>query len=156
MQNSPDNPDVLHGFGDYTDAELLEQSQFNAQALLMAGVLALGEDDAMLDTWIAGVAEVMARGWDTTREWSSAEVLDALLTNYRTYGGWVVEADFDGPYCAAIVADIPDVELAEALGATDREADVLFRIGEQVVARLGRTMRWEREAESGDVNIIVT
>ena len=156
MANQPDNPDVVHGFGDYTDAELLEQSQFNAQALLMAGVLALGDDDAMLETWIAGVAEVMSRGWDTTREWTSAEILDALLTNYRTYGGWVVEVDFEGPYAAAIVADIPDVELAEALGATDREADALFRIGEQIVSRLGRMMRWERDPESGDVNIIVT
>lgn len=156
MVDSPNNPDITHGFGDYTDEELLEQSQYNAQALLMAGVLALGDDDAMLDTWIAGVAEVMSRGWDTSRDWTSAEVLDALLTNYRTYGGWVVESDFNDRHSAAIIADIPDVELAEALGATDREADVLFRIGEQIVSRLGRTMRWERDAESGDVNIIVS
>lgn len=156
MVDSPNDPDILHGFAEYTDEEFLEQSQFNAQALLMAGVLALGDDDAMLETWIAGVAEVMARGWDTSREWTAAEVLDGLLTNYRTYGGWVVESDLGEPHAAAIVADIPDVELAEAIGATDREADVLFRIGEQIVARLGRRMRWERDADSGDVNIIVS
>lgn len=156
MVDSPNDPDILHGFSEYTDEELLEQSQFNAQALLMAAVLALGDDDAMVETWIAGVAEVMARGWDTSREWSAAEVLDGLLTNYRTYGGWVVEADLGAPHAAAIVADIPDMELAEAIGATDREADVLFRIGEHITQKLGRRMRWERNADTGDVSIIVT
>ena len=156
MVDSPNDPDILHGFSEYTDEELLEQSQFNAQALLMAAVLALGDDDAMVETWIAGVAEVMARGWDTSREWSAAEVLDGLLTNYRTYGGWVVEADLRAPHAAAIVADIPDMELAEAIGATDREADVLFRIGEHITQKLGLRMRWERNADTGDVSIIVT
>lgn len=149
-------PDIIHGHDVYTDEELLELSQFNAQALLMAGVLAIGDDDDVLATWIEGVAEVMVRGWDTDREWSSIEVLDALLTNYRTYGGWVVEVDFGDPHSAAIVADIPDVELAETIGATDREADVLFRMGEHIAAHLGRKLRWERSTESGDVSIIVS
>lgn len=149
-------PDIIHGHGAYTDAELLELSQFNAQALLMSAVLAIGDDEEVLETWIQGVAEVMTRGWDLTREWSPAEVLDALLTNYRTYGGWIVEVDFNERHPAAIVADIPDVELAETIGATDREADVLFRIGANIAAYLGRTMHWERDTKSGDVSIIVS
>lgn len=149
-------PDIIHGHNDYTDAELLELSQFNSQAFLMAGVLAIGDDDEVLETWVQGVAEVMTRGWDTSREWSSAEVLDALLTNYRTYGGGIVEVDFNEPHSAAIVADIPDVELAETIGATDREADVLFRIGQHIASHLGRVLHWERNQETGDVSIIVT
>lgn len=149
-------PDIVHGHGDYTEAELLELSQFNAQAFLMAGVLAIGDDDAVLETWIQGVAEVMTRGWDVDRQWSSAEILDALLTNYRTYGGWIVEVDFGDPRSAAIVADIPDMDLAETIGATDYEADVLFRIGAHIAKYLGRTMHWQRDAESGDVSIMVS
>lgn len=149
-------PDIVHGHGAYTDSELLELSQFNAQALLMAGVLAIGDDDETLDTWIQGVAEVMTRGWDLTREWSPAEVLDALLTNYRTYGGWIAEVDFGDPHSAAIVTDIPDVALAEMIGATDREADVLFRIGEHIATHLGCKLHWKRDPESGDVSIIVS
>lgn len=149
-------PDIIHGHDAYTDSELLELAQFNSQAFLMAGVLAIGDDDGVLETWVQGVAEVMTRGWDLDREWSPAEVLDALLTNYRTYGGWIMEVDFNEPHSAAIVADIPDVELAEMIGATDREADVLFRIGEHIATALGRKLRWERSAESGDVSIIVT
>lgn len=149
-------PDIVHGHDVYTDAELLELSQYNAQALLMAGVLAIGDDEEVLETWIQGVAEVMTRGWDTDRNWTSTEVLDALLTNYRTYGGWIVEVDFGYLHSAAIVADIPDMELAETIGATDAEADALFRIGSHIAAHLGRTMRWQRDAKSGDVSIIVS
>ncbi|MCO5214927.1 MAG: hypothetical protein M9953_08155 [Thermomicrobiales bacterium] len=156
MTDPREQRDVLDVLTDFTDEELLELSQMNAQALLMAGVLALGDDDAVLDTWIEGVAEVMSRGWDTTRDWAADEIMDALLTNYRTYGGWVIEADLEEKRAAAIVADIPDVTLAESLGATDREADVLFRIGEVIVRRLGRRMLWKRQDDSGDVNIIIT
>lgn len=156
MSASRNEPDIVHGHDAYTDEELLELSQFNAQALLMAAVLAIGDDEKVLQTWIEGVGEVLSRGWDLEQEWTSAEVLDALLTNYRTYGGWVVETDFGDPHSAAIVADIPDIELAESIGATDREADVLFRIGEEIAKRLGRKLRWERDENSGDVNIIVS
>lgn len=148
--------DILHGHDAYTDAELLELSQFNAQALLMSAVLAIGDDDEVLETWIQGVAEVMTRGWDLERAWSPVQVLDALLTNYRTYGGWIVEVDFNERHSAAIVADIPDVELAQMIGATDREADVLFRIGSHIATCLGRVMHWERDEKSGDVSIIIS
>lgn len=156
MPSPRNHPDIIHGHDVYTDSELLELSQFNAQALLMAGALAIGDDEEVLDIWVQGIAEVMTRGWDTTREWTHTEVLDALLTNYRTYGGWFVEVDFGEKASAAIVADIPDLELAEQIGATDREADVLFRIGEHIAKHLGRTLHWERNVETGDVSVIVT
>lgn len=156
MPSPRNQPDIIHGHDKYTDEELLELSQFNSQAFLMAGVLAIGGDEEVLETWIQGVAEVMTRGWDTDRDWSAAEVLDALLTNYRTYGGWIVEVDFGDPHSAAIVADIPDLELAETLGATDYEGDVLFRIGAHIATHLGRTLHWKRDEKSGDVSIIVS
>lgn len=149
-------PDIDHGYNEYTAEELLEQSQFNAQALLMAAALAIGDDDEVLETWIEGVAEVMLRGWDTSQEWAPVDVLDALLTNYRSYGGQVITADFEENRAAAVVADIPDFALAEALGATDAEADVLFRIGTHISRALGRTMHWERDAETGDVQVVIT
>lgn len=156
MVDPREQRNVIEALTDFSDEELLELSQMNAQALLMAGVLALGDDEATLQTWIEGVAEVMTRGWDTTQKWYPNQIMDALLTNYRTYGGWVIEADLQDARAAAIVADIPDLALAESLGATDREADVLFRIGEHIVTRLGGRMHWKRDQDSGDVNIIVT
>jgi hypothetical protein len=146
--------EIEHGHDDYTDEELLEQSQFNAQALLMASTAALADDEAV-ERWARGVAEVFSRGWDTDRSWEPAEVLDALLTNYRSFGANVISVDLASAPATATIADLPDLELAESLGTEDRHADALFRIGEHLVGTLGRTLTWTRDPETGDVNLEV-
>jgi hypothetical protein len=147
--------EIEHGHDAYSDEELLEQSQFNAQALLMASVAALPEGPDAIETWARGVAEVFARSWDTKREWEPAEVLDALLTNYRSFGAQVIETDLSSSPATAVVADLPDLELAESLGVTDQHADALFIIGTHLVRALGRTLAWTRDAETGDVSLEV-
>lgn len=149
-------PDIDHRHHDYRPEELLELGQQNAQALLLSASLAIGDDEDVLGVWIEGIAEVLLRGWDTEQEWSVGELMDALTTNYRTYGGTIISQEIGDSLAVAIVADIPDLALAEALGATDAEGDVLFRIGEHIVAGLGHTMHWERDPETGDVRIIVS
>jgi hypothetical protein len=154
LSNRETFSEIEHGHDDYTDEELLEQSQFNAQALLMASTAALGDDEAVAQ-WARGVATVFVRGWDTDRVWEPAEVLDALLTNYRSFGANVIDVDLDATPATAIVADLPDLELAESLGTEDRHADAIFRIGEHLVASLGRTLTWARDPETGDVSLEV-
>jgi hypothetical protein len=146
--------EIEHGHDAYTDEELLEQSQFNAQALLMASVAALPTDEA-IEQWVRGVAAVFARGWDAERTWEAAEVLDALLTNYRSFGANVISVDLQDNPAKATIADLPDLELAESLGTEDRHADAIFRIGEHLVATLGRTLTWSRDGETGDVSLEV-
>jgi hypothetical protein len=147
--------EIEHGHDSYTDEELLELSQFNAQALLMASVAALHGDDEVIDSWAKGVAEVFVRSWDTEREWEPAEVLDALLTNYRSFGAQVIEVDLTGEPTTAIVADLPDLELAESLGVTDQHADAIFQVGTHLARSLGRTLVWSRNTETGDVSLEV-
>lgn len=147
--------EIDHGHDAYSDEELLEQSQFNAQALLMASVAALDDGDEGVERWAKGVAEVFARGWDTDRAWEPAEMLDALLTNYRSFGANVIEVDLAGAPATATIADLPDLELAESLGLGDQHADAIFRIGAHLVAALGRTLAWTRDAETGDVRLEV-
>lgn len=147
--------EIEHGFEAYTEEELLEQSQFNAQALLMASVAALRDDDAV-ESWAKGVAQVFGRGWDTERGWEPAEVLDALLTNYRSFGAEVIEAELSTTPARAVIANLPDLELAESLGVEDTHADVLFRIGSHLVSTLGRSLSWTRDQETGDVSLEVS
>jgi hypothetical protein len=153
LSNRETYSEIEHGHDSYTDEELLEQSQFNAQALLMAAVAALEGGDEAVERWATGVAGVFARGWDTDREWQPAEVLDALLTNYRSFGANVIEADLAATPATATVADLPDLELAESLGVEEQHADAIFRIGENLASRLGRSMTWERDPETGDVRL---
>lgn len=148
--------EIEHGHDAYTDEELLEQSQFNAQALLMASVSALDGGEEVVDRWAQGVATVFARGWDTDRAWEPAEVLDALLTNYRSFGANVIEAELSAAPATALIADLPDLELAESLGVGDEHADGLFRIGAHLARILGRELSWQRDAETGDVRLEVS
>ena len=148
--------EIEHGHDAYTDEELLEQSQFNAQALLMASVSTLEAMQVDVSEWAKGVAGVFARSWDTERQWEPAELLDALLTNYRSFGANVIEADLSGTPATALVADLPDLEMAEALGAGDEQANAVFMIGEHLASTLGRTLRWTRDPETGDISLQVS
>lgn len=147
--------EIEHGHDAYSDEELLEQSQFNAQALLMASVAALDGGEETVARWARGVAEVFVRGWDTDRAWEPAEVLDALLTNYRSFGANVIDADLTGAPATATIADLPDLELAESLGVSDEHADAIFRIGAYLATSLGRTLSWSRDPGTGDVRLEV-
>ncbi len=155
LSNRETYSEIEHGHDAYSDEELLEQSQFNAQALLMASVAALDGGEEAVERWAKGVADVFARGWDTDRAWEPAEVLDALLTNYRSFGANVIETDLSGAPATATIADLPDLELAESLGVNDEHADAIFRIGAHLSSTLGRTLTWSRDPETGDVRLEV-
>jgi hypothetical protein len=148
--------EIEHGHDAYTDEELLEQSQFNAQALLLASVVALGGEQATVDRWTRGVADVFIRGWDQDRIWQASEILDALLTNYRSFGAQVIEVNLQAEPPTAIIADLPDLELASDLGVDERDADAIFLIGTHIVQGLGHELAWRRDASTGDVQLTIT
>ncbi|HWV23345.1 MAG TPA: hypothetical protein VNZ58_04075 [Thermomicrobiales bacterium] len=148
--------EIEHGHDAYTDDELLEQAQFNAQALLLAAVAALEGGVDATERWTQGVADVFLRGWDRDREWRAAEILDALLTNYRSFGAQVIEVDFDAAAPSAMVAELPDLELSEALGVPEEKADAIFRIGAHIASALGYVLEWHRSPDTGDVTLTVS
>lgn len=156
LSNRETYSEIEHGHDSYTEDELLEQSQFNAQALLMASVAALRDGGGDVEGWAKGVATVFARGWDTERQWEAAELLDALLTNYRSFGAQVIEASLDASPARAVIADLPDLEVAESLGVTDEHANAVFTIGEHLARTLGLTLTWSRDADTGDVSLEVS
>ena len=55
---------IEHGHGDYTDAELLEQAQANAQALVIATTKFLHQQQISLDAWTGAIGCIFAQGWD--------------------------------------------------------------------------------------------
>lgn len=143
--------EIDHGHDAYTDEELLEQAQFNAQALLLASVAALESGQGSVERWSRGVAEVFLHGWDRNREWRAAEVLDALLTNYRSFGAQVIVADLEAEEPGATIADLPDLELADSLGVPEAHADAIFAIGAHIAGALGFTLEWQRAEDAGDI-----
>lgn len=147
--------EIEHGSAEYTEEDLFEQSAFNAQALFLGTVQTLGADDDGLDRWRSGMAEVFARGWDLTRSWRAAEILDALLTNYRAFGADIIAADLAAEPPSATIAGLPDLELTESLGLDAGRIGELFAIGGLIVERLGGELAWDINEETGDVRLSV-
>jgi len=127
---------------DFSAEELLEQAQINAQALFLGTAEALAADDALLERWRRSLAATFIRGWDTEAEWEPADILYALVTNYQAFGAEVMEARFEETPPSVRMFNLPNVHLAEALGVTPDRMHHLFRIGEDLAARLGGTLRW--------------
>lgn len=147
--------EIEHGSSDYTDEELLEQSSFNAQALFLGTVQTLISVDGALGAWRAGIADVFARGWDLSRTWRAEEILDALLTNFRSFGAEIIEANLSADPPTAVLAELPDLELAESLGLDPDHISELFVIGGLIVQRLGGSLTWVVDQNTGDVRLEV-
>lgn len=159
-EETPDVPSMIdeieHGSGDYTDEELLEQSAFNAQALFLGTVQTLRELDGDLERWRAAMADIFARGWDLGRPWRAPEILDALLTNYRSFGADIVQVELAASPPMAVVAELPDLELADSLDLDPIHIGELFEIGALIVRRLGGSLSWVIDGETGDIHLSVS
>lgn len=140
---------------DFTAEELMEQAQINAQALFLGTAAALAHDAPRLASWRNHLAATFAKGWDTEAEWDAPDILYALLTNYRSYGAMVVEADLEAEHPLAVITNLPNEFLAEQLEIDYLLMHNLFRIGEDLAQHLGGTLSW-RETEEGMVELRVT
>ena len=147
MESGGPEFEILHGAGDYTAEELLEQCQLNAQSLMLA-VAASVPDEHFPDA----LAKVFARAWETDRQWEPAEVLDATLTNLRAFGAEIVAADFAQSPPTATVRNLPDPDLVQLLAATPAQADAFYRVCVALAKWLGMALSWQR-LDNGDVTL---
>lgn len=155
--NDPIRPEfrseIEHGHGDYTAEELLEQSQLNAQALLLAVFDTLGDDPAALARMAAGIANTFLRGWDSEREWAPVEILDALLTNFRALGGEVDAYEPEETAPSAVIDGLPDLDLVAQLGVPATAFRPMLLVCQRLVERLGCELEWSHNADEGRVRL---
>ena len=132
---------------EFSAEELLEQAQINAQALFLGTAEALGTDGQLLERWRKSLAATFIRGWDTDAEWEAADILYALVTNYQAFGAEVMEARFEEMPPSVTIFNLPNIHLADALGIAPDCMHHLFRIGEDLAARLGGKLTWSVDAD---------
>lgn len=132
---------------EFTAEELLEQAQINAQALFLGTAEALASDADRLASWRKSLAATFIRGWDTDEVWEPADILYALVTNYQAFGAEVMEARFEDAPPSVTIFNLPNLHLADALGIAPDRMHHLFRIGEDLAARLGGTLTWSVDDE---------
>jgi hypothetical protein len=145
---------IEHGHGEYSDAELLEQAQGNAQALILGTMRFLDERGLKTAEWAAFLGELFAEGWGPVRPWDAGEFLDAALTNLRSLGATVASVELRVERAEAIMAGFPDPDLAEALGVTlDQASDYLAVVG-AIAAPRGLVLTWDAERD-GSLRLVV-
>lgn len=137
---------------EFSAEELLEQAQINAQALFLGTAEALASDGQLLEQWRMSLAATFIRGWDTDAEWEAADILYALATNYQAFGAEVMEARFEETPPSVTIFNLPNIHLADALGIAPDRMQHLFRIGEDLAARLGGRLTWSVD-EDGTVRL---
>ncbi|MCC6705562.1 MAG: hypothetical protein IT334_11835 [Thermomicrobiales bacterium] len=138
MEESPDT-----SYLDETTETLLEQSQQNAQGLILATISVLDDLGLLPEAWADAVAERFSVAWGMEEPWEPAEFLDAMLTNYRALGAVVDELDAEGASVSAVVSGFPDDELLELFGVTAEDAATFHRVAAAIARPRGLDWRWE-------------
>lgn len=147
--------EIEHGHEEYTAEELLEQSQLNAQALVLGVFDTFHDDPAILDRLTRGIAATFLRGWETDRAWEPVEILDALLTNFRSMGGEVDDYDPDDASPRAEVVDLPSADLIEQLGVSAIAFRPMLVVSQRIVEALGCDLEWSHDATEGRIRLQV-
>jgi hypothetical protein len=138
---------IEHGHAEYSDAELLEQARVNAQAVVLATVAFLEERGIPPAEWAAAIGETFARGWGDPRPWDAGEFLDAMLTNLRSLGAEVKQAELGVDRAEATTAGFPDPELSALFGVDPSRAAVFHAAAAAIAASRGLRWTWEIEPD---------
>jgi len=127
-------------FLDETSDDLLEQSQQNAQALILGTISLLDDLGVVPEAWADGLGERFAAAWSDEEPWDPAEFLDAMLTNYRSLGAEVEESDLESDPVTAVISGFPDEELCEVFGIDPKDAGIYHRVATEIARR--RNLHW--------------
>lgn len=139
---------------EYDDAELLEQGQANAQALIIATVAYLQEQGISLEDWSAGIGRRFTAAWGAPEPWAAGEFLDAMLTNLRSLGAVVEWADLDDVTVAsAMLSNLFDEEQCLLFGTSRNDALHYLNATREIAAMRG--LVWEWQSDGDDVQIKV-
>ena len=161
MAKDSDAFEIEHGHADYSDAELLEQAQANAQALMIAIAAFLHERGIAVEAWTDAVGRTFARGWGEPRPWDAGEFMDAMLTNLRSFGADVVSVTLGADRAEAVSTGFPNPELCAVLGVDVALAARFNDVAVAIARDRGLIWTWqldgeraryvaERTGESGD------
>ena len=150
---SDESFEIEHGHAEYEPAELLEQAQANAQALLLGTVAFLRDRGIDGGAWAAALGASFGRGWGEPRPWEAAEFLDAMLTNYRALGAEVLAVRLGADLAEATLGPFPDPDLCALVGVAPALADAFHDAPAAIAASRGLAWRWVRDGE--DVHLLV-
>lgn len=138
---------------DETTESLLEQSQQNGQALILATIAVLDDLGILPEAWAEGIGERFSEAWGDDSSWEPSEFLDAMITNYRSLGATVENVEFSEDLATADIYGFPDEELADSFGVSAESAAVFHYTGAEIARRRGLRWEWTRGSESTSIRV---
>jgi hypothetical protein len=133
--------------------ELLEQAQSNAQATIIATVAFLSRRAIPISEWTESLGSTFGLAWDEPEPWDAGEFLDAMLTNFRSLGATIVDADLDSDHAEATTSGFPDLDLC-ALFNVDPDLVAAFNDSPVPLAR-ARSLSWEWTRTGNETRYLV-
>lgn len=149
MTESPES-----SYLDDTTETLLEQSQQNAQGLILATIAVLDDLGLLPEAWADGIGERFSDAWGLEEAWEPGEFLDAMLTNYRALGASVEDVSITDEAASATITGFPDEELCDVFNVRPEDAAVFHRVAGEIARR--RNLGWEWEQNEEATRLIVT
>ena len=147
-----DQDDASDYSADSTE-ELLEQAQSNAQATIIATVSFLSQRSIPVSEWTESLGATFGLAWDEPAPWEAGEFLDAMLTNFRSLGATVVDADLESDHAEATITGFPDLDLC-SLFNVDPDLVAAFNDSPAPLAR-ARALSWEWTRTGNETHYLV-
>jgi hypothetical protein len=135
------------GYDKDTTEELLEQSQSNGQATIIATVAFLTERKIPIADWTASLGHTFGLAWDEPEPWDAGEFLDAMLTNFRSLGATILTSTLDPDRAEATTIGFPDPELCAIFNVDPALVAAFNDIPAALAADRSLTWEWFRTAE---------
>jgi hypothetical protein len=136
-----------------TTETLLEQSQQNAQAMILATISLLDDLGVLPEAWADGLGERFSPAWGDEEPWEAGEFLDAMLSNYRALGATVVDSALGETHATATIAGFPDEELCQVFMVDPADAHVFHRLAAEIARR--RDLAWTWTVAEDEVTFTV-
>ena len=137
---NPYGDDLDETLDEETTETLLEQSQQNAQAMILATISLLDDLGVLPEAWADGLGERFSAAWGDEEPWEAGEFLDAMLSNYRSLGATVIDSDFGDQRATATISGFPDEELCQVFMVDPADAHVFHRVAAEIARR--RDLVW--------------
>lgn len=150
---NPYGDDFDETLDEETAETLLEQSQQNAQAMILATISLLDDLGVLPEAWADGLGERFSAAWGDEEPWEAGEFLDAMLSNYRALGATVIDSDLGEQRATATIAGFPDEELCQVFQIDPADAHVFHRVAAEIARR--RDLVWTSTVADDEVTFVV-
>ena len=129
-------------------AALLDLARANAQALVIATASYFELMQLPTADWTRFLGEVFSSSWDADIELDAGGFLEAMLTNYQSFGATVVSSRLDEDRAHALITGFPSSDLCTELNCNCALADAYFDVPVPLADRFDLRWSWTRNGDT--------